>query len=63
MTDEELDTFIPRIVGLKQSRLGTNENYEDYILRQKKLWQLPEDISAYELSIELKKLKVGHLAL
>jgi DEAD/DEAH box helicase domain-containing protein len=58
VTDEELDTFIPRIVGLKQSRLGTNENYEDYILRQKKLWQLPENISSYELSIELKKLKV-----
>jgi len=56
--EDELDTFIPRLVGLQQSRLGTNENYEDYIIRQKKLWQLPEDINAYDLSKELKKIKI-----
>lgn len=57
-SEDELDTFIPRLVGLQQSRLGLNENYTDYIIRQKKLWQLPEDIDAFTLSKELKKLKV-----
>ena len=56
--ENELDTFIPRLVGLQQSRLGTNENYKDYIIRQKKLWQLPENIDSYKLSKELKKLKI-----
>jgi DEAD/DEAH box helicase domain-containing protein len=56
--ENELDAFIPRLVGLQQSRLGTNENYDDYIIRQKKLWQLPENIDAHKLSAELKKLKV-----
>ena len=57
-SENELDAFIPRIVGLQQSRLGTNENYYEYIVRQKKLWQLPENISPFDLSIELKKLKI-----
>lgn len=56
--ENELDAFIPRIVGLQQSRLGTNENYYEYIVRQKKLWQLPENIDPYNLSLELKKLKI-----
>lgn len=56
--DEQLDNFIPRVVGLQQSRLGLNENYENYVQRQKKLWQLPEDTNAYNLSQELKKLKI-----
>lgn len=56
--ENELDAFIPRIVGLQQSRLGTNENYYEYIIRQKKLWQLPENIDPYNLSLELKKLKI-----
>ena len=38
--------------------MGINENYDDYISRQKKLWQLPENIDAFNLSSELKKLKV-----
>ena len=38
--------------------MGINENYDDYIIRQKKLWQLPENIDAFNLSSELKKLKV-----
>lgn len=58
VSDDELDTFIPRIVGLRQSRLGINENYNEYIIRQKNLWQLPESINKYELSLELKKLKI-----
>ncbi|GGK41323.1 MULTISPECIES: DEAD/DEAH box helicase [Flavobacteriaceae] len=56
--ENELDAFIPRIVGLQQSRLGINENYYEYIVRQKKLWQLPETMDPYNLSKELKKLKV-----
>ena len=56
--DNQLDTFIPRIVGLQQSRLGINENYLDYIIRQKKLWQLPEDIQPLDLADQLKQLKI-----
>ena len=56
--ENDLDAFIPRLVGLQQSRMGINENYNDYIIRQKKLWQLPENIDAFNLSSELKKLKV-----
>ena len=56
--ENDLDAFIPRLVGLQQSRMGINENYDDYISRQKKLWQLPENIDAFNLSSELKKLKV-----
>lgn len=56
--ENELDSFIPGLVGLQQSRLGANENYNDYIIRQKKLWQLPENINPYQLSLELKKLKI-----
>jgi len=33
--DDVLDTFLPRIVGLQQSRMGINENYADYIIRQR----------------------------
>ena len=56
--DSDLDDFIPRLVGIKQSQLGANENYEDYIIRQKKLWQLPENINPFNLSTELKKLRI-----
>ena len=56
--ENELDNFLPRLVGIQQSRLGLNEEYHDYIKRQKNLWQIPEKISAYKLSEELKKLKI-----
>jgi DEAD/DEAH box helicase domain-containing protein len=56
--ENELDGFIPGLLGLQQNRLGTNDNYDDYIIRQKKLWHLPENIDAFKLSKELKKLKV-----
>ncbi|WP_418639544.1 DEAD/DEAH box helicase [Winogradskyella sp.] len=56
--DEQLDSFLPRLVGLQQSRLGLNEEYYKYLDRQKKLWQIPEDISPYKLAGELKKLKI-----
>jgi len=56
--DDKLDNFLPRLVGIQQSRLGLNEEYHDYIKRQKKLWQIPETISAYQLASELKKLKI-----
>jgi len=56
--DPDLNNFIPSLVGISQSRLGLNENYNDYINRQKKLWQLPDIISPFQLSGELKKLKV-----
>jgi len=56
--DDQLDSYIPRLVGIQQSRLGVNENYSDYILRQKRLWQIPENTTKYDLSNELKKLKI-----
>lgn len=56
--DDQLDSYIPRLVGIQQSRLGVNENYSDYILRQKRLWQIPENTSKFDLSKELKKLKI-----
>jgi DEAD/DEAH box helicase domain-containing protein len=56
--DDKLDNFLPRLLGLQQSRLGLDEEYHAYIARQKKLWQIPETISAYELAKELKKLKI-----
>ena len=56
--DDQLDTFLPRLVGLQQSRLGLDEEYYTYLARQKKLWQIPEDTSAYKLAGELKKLKI-----
>ncbi|MFD1162053.1 DEAD/DEAH box helicase [Hwangdonia seohaensis] len=58
LPDDKLDTFLPRLVGIQQSRLGIDEEYHDYIKRQKKLWQIPESISAYQLASELKKLKI-----
>ena len=56
--DDKLDNFLPRLVGLQQSRLSLDEEYHKYIDRQKKLWQIPETISAYQLASELKKLKI-----
>ena len=56
--EDQLDGYIPRLVGIQQSRLGVNENYSDYILRQKRLWQIPDYTSKFELSQELKKLKI-----
>jgi len=58
MPENDLDGFIPRLVGISQSRLGLNENYHDYLSRQKKLWQLPETIHPFQLSEELKKLRI-----
>lgn len=55
---EELETFIPRKIGLLDSRLKDDETYEKYISRQKRLWQLPEDSDQVALGKELKKLKI-----
>ena len=56
--ENDLDAFIPRLVGIQQSRMRTDENYGDYIARQKVLWQLPEQIGPYQLGKELMKLKI-----
>lgn len=58
LNDDELEKFIPRQIGLLESRLGENETYENYINRQKRLWQLPENMDPVNLSLELKKLKL-----
>jgi DEAD/DEAH box helicase domain-containing protein len=48
--------FMPRTAGLIESRLKEDENYEDYIKRQKVLWQLPLASSKVDLGNELIKL-------
>jgi DEAD/DEAH box helicase domain-containing protein len=58
MNDEQLETYIPRQISLLESRLKENETYGSYISRQKRLWQMPETLSEYELSTELKKLRI-----
>jgi len=56
--EEKLEIFIPRQIGLLESRLQENETYENYISRQKRLWQVPETINSVALGNELKKLKI-----
>jgi DEAD/DEAH box helicase domain-containing protein len=58
VTADKLEIFIPRQIALLESRLQANETYENYINRQKRLWQLPESIDAVTLGKELKKLKI-----
>ncbi|MFN9112806.1 MAG: DEAD/DEAH box helicase [Bacteroidota bacterium] len=58
LPEEQLDTFVPRQIGLLESRMRENETYDDYIRRQKRLWQLPENTEAVALGDELKKLKL-----
>ena len=58
LSDDALDKFIPRQMGLIESRLGENETYAEYIKRQKRLWQLTESIDEVKLGEELKKLKL-----
>lgn len=56
--DEELDKYIPRQIGIQESRLKENETYINYINRQKRLWQIPESTDDVSLGGELKKLKI-----
>jgi DEAD/DEAH box helicase domain-containing protein len=56
--DESLDRYIPRQLGLIDSRLSENETYTKYIERQKSLWQIPINTNELELGIELKKIKL-----
>ena len=54
----DLEIYIPRPIGLKESRLKDDETYADYINRQKRLWLLPDTINDVELGNDLKKLKI-----
>lgn len=58
ISEEQIDKYIPRQIGLLESRLREDETYENYIIRQKRLWQLPENIDSVQLGEELKKLKI-----
>lgn len=58
LDDESLEKYIPRQIGLLESRLRENETYANYIARQKRLWQMPESIDEVVLGEELKKLKL-----
>lgn len=58
LNDESMYKFIPRQMGLIESRLGENESYTDYIKRQKRLWQISESIDEVKLGVELLKLKL-----
>jgi DEAD/DEAH box helicase domain-containing protein len=57
-SDEDFETFIPRVTGLLESRLKEDETYENYINRQKMLWQLPVNVDEVGLGKELKKLQI-----
>lgn len=56
--DDTLDRYIPRQIGLLDSRLSENETYATYIRRQKRLWQIPESVNEIQLGEELKKLNL-----
>lgn len=58
LRDDELEKYIPRQIGLLESRLKENETYTNYIARQKRLWQMPETIDNVQLGEELKKLQL-----
>ncbi len=57
-SDESLDRYIPRQIGLIDSRLSANETYANYIERQKRLWQIPANTDEVQLGYELKKIKL-----
>jgi len=56
--DDDLEKYIPRQIGLLESRLKENETYANYITRQKRLWQMPDSIDVVQLGEELKKLQL-----
>jgi DEAD/DEAH box helicase domain-containing protein len=58
LPEDDLEKYIPRQIGLLESRLRENETYSNYISRQKRLWQIPESIGVVQLGEELKKLKL-----
>jgi DEAD/DEAH box helicase domain-containing protein len=57
-SEDRIDKYIPRKIGLTESRLKEDETYESYISRQKRLWQLPESIDSVALGEELKNLQI-----
>jgi len=58
LADNELNNSIPQPESITGCRMGENENYSDYISRQKKLWKIPESIDDVSLGNELKKFKI-----
>lgn len=58
LTDDQLEKYIPRQIGLLESRLKENETYANYIARQKRLWQMPDSLTEIQLGEELKKIKL-----
>jgi DEAD/DEAH box helicase domain-containing protein len=58
LPDDSLEKYIPRQIGLLESRLKENETYANYIARQKRLWQMPDSLDEVQLGEELKKLKL-----
>ena len=56
--DEVLENFIPRQMGLVDSRMADKETYSTYIQRQKRLWQIPEATDEIQLGEELKRFKL-----
>lgn len=55
---QDLDDYLPRIKGIKDSRIAAQDSYESYIQRQKRLWQISEYSDAVQLGVELKGLKI-----
>jgi len=56
--DDALEKYIPRQIGLLESRLKEKENYSDYIARQKRLWQMPDTLNEVQVGEELLKLQI-----
>lgn len=64
-----LDDFMPLPAGgyipswphpsiISRARIGAHESYEEYLHRQKKLWQLDFCQTSFELGQELRKLQI-----
>ena len=58
ISDDDLLQHIPNQLVLLESRLQENETYNSYIDRQKKVWNIDENINNVVLGKELKKLKI-----
>ncbi|MFW5871557.1 MAG: DEAD/DEAH box helicase, partial [bacterium] len=55
---EGSEDFLPRGAAIKKAKIGINENYNNYIQKQKKLWQISEEVDDIELSEELKSFRL-----
>ena len=55
---DRLETFLPRINWLSDSRMQEQETYATYIARQRRLWQMDNDDDREELTRNLTRLLI-----